>query len=108
MYRGLQTADTTGLSSPPSLCAQFSGAVGTPSLVAGRSTPSRRCSRRGAMGRDKCGFHFAGGEEVSRGVSDQGVRGGGKPRDVVLQALPCGLSPGRTCVSSCRWLWGGP
>ena len=26
--------DTTGLSSPPSLCAQFSGAVGTPSLVA--------------------------------------------------------------------------
>ena len=34
MYRGLQTVDTTGLSSPPSLCAQFSGAVGTPSLVA--------------------------------------------------------------------------
>ena len=34
------------------------------------------------------------GEEVSRGVSDQGVRGGGKPRDVVLQALSCGLSPG--------------
>ena len=45
------------------------------------------------------------GEEVSRGVSDQGVRGGGKPRDVVLQALPCGLSPGAPGVSSCRWLW---
>ena len=85
--------DTTGLSSPPSLCAQFSGAVGTPSLVAAGQR-LRGGVPDGGHGQRLVWVSFCGGEEVSRGVSDQGVRGGGKPRDVVLQALPCGLSPG--------------